>query len=366
MTPAPRLAGVDAARGIALAGMMLVHVGSSRYFDEPLASAQVLGGRAASLFAVLAGVSVMLMHRRDPTGSGSVYATVIRSMLLIGIGLGLGSIEGLGVLVILAYYGVVMILLVPFRRLDASALFVVAGVWAVAAPVLSFWVRAGGDFEPVRQVAFEDLTDPITLVQLITVSGAYPAGVWLAFGLLGMALGRLDLSELRTAVMLLGCGFALVVVTVGFTLIRESPGAVTRNWYGTVPTTSWENLLTLGSHSATPVWVLSAAGSAMAVIGLCGAVVRSTVGEILLRPLRWVGAMPLTFYTAHVLLVWSSGEHGTFLLGEPGWREWFAQVVLFVAFAWVWGRAFGRGPLERAVRFLATPRGSLARRAPRS
>lgn len=357
MTPpaerATRLAAVDLARGLALAGMMLVHLGSVRYFDEPLRTADLLGGRAASLFAVLAGVSLMLMHRRDPGGAGSVRATAIRAVLLIALGLALGTIPGVGVLVILAYYGFLFLLLLPFRSLSAPVLFALAAAWAVVAPIVSFVLRARLDSVSAGQVSFGDLTDPAGFVEQIVLSGGYPVGVWLAFGLLGLALGRLDLRSPRLGGALVLVGAALVSATVGFAWARDSSADLTQSWYGTVPSDDWSNLLLLGSHSSTPVFVLSAAGSAMAVLGLCVLLVRSRPVEIVSRPLQWLGAMPLTWYTAHVLLVWLSGEHGSFLVA-PGWPEWTAQLVLFAVLASWWRAAVGRGPLEQLVRLAST------------
>ena len=55
-----RLAGVDAARGLALIGMMSVHLFRMPYGpDAPLAR-ELVSGRSAALFAVLAGVGIAL------------------------------------------------------------------------------------------------------------------------------------------------------------------------------------------------------------------------------------------------------------------------------------------------------------------
>ncbi|MGY2062520.1 heparan-alpha-glucosaminide N-acetyltransferase domain-containing protein, partial [Nocardia gipuzkoensis] len=59
---AARLIGVDAARGLALIGMMAVHVLPDATDDgDPTWSFTLFGGRASALFAVLAGVSVALL-----------------------------------------------------------------------------------------------------------------------------------------------------------------------------------------------------------------------------------------------------------------------------------------------------------------
>ncbi|MCW2769045.1 MAG: hypothetical protein JWR27_478 [Aeromicrobium sp.] len=124
--PPSRVDAVDAARGIALLGMMLVHVGPHGEPSRSPPVGQVLaGGRAAPLFAVLAGVALTLVHRRDPRGVGSVRATIVRGALLVALGLGLGSLHDVPVYVILASYGLMIVVALPFRRLPTRALVVV-------------------------------------------------------------------------------------------------------------------------------------------------------------------------------------------------------------------------------------------------
>ena len=100
---AGRVDAVDLARGFALVGMMLVHVGPYWIDRNPPLGHIVAGGRAAPLFALLAGVALSLVHDRDPRGAGSTRATLIRAVLLIALGLGLGSLQWASVMM-LAYY----------------------------------------------------------------------------------------------------------------------------------------------------------------------------------------------------------------------------------------------------------------------
>ena len=65
-----RLAGVDAARGLALIGMMSVHLFRMPYGpDAPLAR-ELVSGRSAALFAVLAGVGDRPGHGGTSPWSG--------------------------------------------------------------------------------------------------------------------------------------------------------------------------------------------------------------------------------------------------------------------------------------------------------
>ncbi len=193
-----RIDAVDLARGFALIGMMLVHLSSYWIGRNPPVGHIVAGGRAAPLFAMLAGVALSLVHDRDPRGAGSTRATLIRAVLLIALGLGLGSLHDMPVFVILAFYGLLIVAALPFRRLSTRALLIVAGVWVVAAPLILLWARVGHDPVEVGQAEWSDLKHPVDLLMELLVWGTYPALVWFAYVLVGLAIGRLDLR--RTAV----------------------------------------------------------------------------------------------------------------------------------------------------------------------
>ena len=100
-TPAPRaagrsrLAGVDAARGLAVLGMVAVHV-LPRTDDDggPSLPYVLASGRAAAAFAVLAGVGVALATAR--TGEGRALQRgrlLVRAAAVGALGLTLGALE---------------------------------------------------------------------------------------------------------------------------------------------------------------------------------------------------------------------------------------------------------------------------------
>jgi uncharacterized membrane protein YeiB len=95
------------------------------------------------------------------------------------------------------------------------------------------------------------------------------------------------------------------------------------------------------------------------VIGGCLLLCRVDVMRMLLLPLRATGAMPLTAYTAQ-LLVWAAvslevfgdtGDLGGFRSLEPFWP----MTIGVVGFCTAWALLIGRGPLEwvldRTARF---------------
>lgn len=364
---ASRVDAVDLARAMALLGMMLVHLGPSWTGDRPPWGDLIAGGRAAPLFALLAGVALSLVHQRDPRGAGSVRATAIRAAILIVLGLALGSLSDLPVLVILAFYGVLIVAALPFRGLSTRSLLVVGGVWAVVAPVVLLWLQIENGPRYTEQAAVSDLLPPWELVTELIVWGAYPAGVWFAYVLIGLAVGRLDLTQVRVAAWLSVAGASLVALTVGVSGIAISQGwtdSTDNAWqqlfgpsrYPGEPA-SWHELWLVGEHTSRPLNVVSAIGSALLVVGLCALLMRVTSTRVLLTPLRAAGAMTLTLYTAHVLWTWRAKADVMAGLDQDSewgsYERWLVQVAVLCTFAWLWQRVVGRGPLESVVRWLS-------------
>ena len=180
----------------------------------------VAAGRSSALFAVLAGVSLALMSGGPRPLSGpelrSVAAGLAVRAVLIGI-VGL-LLAGLGTLIaiILTYYAVLFVAGLPFLRLRARTLAVLAGVWIVAGPLLSRLIRPALAAQGLPEVnvaspRFVDLERPLNLLVVVVFTGWYPVFTWLAYLLLGLALGRCRLDRVRTAVVVLVSGAALAL-----------------------------------------------------------------------------------------------------------------------------------------------------------
>jgi uncharacterized membrane protein len=92
----PRVVGVDVARGLALIGMMATHAfGSVEDNDDPTLAHLVAGGRAATTFVLVAGVSLAFLsggrtpvHGRERLGASAGLA--VRALLIGVLGLALG------------------------------------------------------------------------------------------------------------------------------------------------------------------------------------------------------------------------------------------------------------------------------------
>ncbi|MFD5414464.1 DUF418 domain-containing protein [Streptomyces nojiriensis] len=388
-----RLAGIDAVRGLAVLGMFAVHVGPS---PEPAGAGYLLvaaDGRAPALFTLLAGFSLVLAQRGlDPAQRPKGWARrwrplLIRCALLAVLGVWLASLWP-GILVILAFFAVYFLAAEPFTRLSTPVLTAVAGVSVVAGPLLSFLLGPVFGYEASGRGLVPEAADLASwsglggvLLELL-LTGAYPLATYFPYVLAGMALARLcDVRERSvarrmavwgTVAALAGYGSAWLASHVFGARQRlleaiavHHPEAlaaadpvreVLRGQYGAVPSTSWDWLLVADPYSQTPLETLGNAGVGCALIGLCALAARHGVGARLLRPLTVLGAMALSAYVVHALVL-AGPAHGA-----ASWSAWLAFSGAALALTWAWQLIWAesplrRGPVEHVLRLATSGRG---------
>ncbi|MFW2513359.1 heparan-alpha-glucosaminide N-acetyltransferase domain-containing protein [Demequina sp. SO4-13] len=342
--PRRRIDGLDVARAVAILGMVGSHTG-----DEGIRGADsdgwgwlaVTHGHPSALFAVLAGVSMTLMVTRRGTLpvtalprddlSGARVRIAVRAAILIILGFFMSAL-GTPVAVILGNLGLMFLLALPMLRWRSGVLLAGAGAFAVGgrwlARIASEWAGDSG-------------------MELVPVVGAlwsehYPALAWMAYIMVGLALGRMDLRATGTAVGLLvgGGATAAAAWTVGWALRMELSGA---------SDSTIENWLTDEDHSYTPVEMVLNIGVACAVIGL--ALLLAARWPRALWPLASAGSMALTLYVAHLIVIAIVGAE---MVWEPSNVSFVALALGLVAFACVWRAAVGQGPLERVLTSTST------------
>lgn len=371
--------------------MMVVHVlpNTEPLTGDPTWSGQLLAGRSAALFAVLAGVGLALLSGgrkpERPTAQVSWERKVIaaRALIIIAVGLVIAMLPT-GVAIILVHYGVLFLLALPFLRLGVRALAGLAAAWVAVAPVL-YWLaqnalrpqQAGASAagQPDRlwhSPSLMDLAQPQLLGLDLAVTGYYPLLLWPAYLFTGMAIGRMDLRRVGTAVWLLVGGAAAAAASwvAGRMMLQHSdveaqmiqvsgwePAAVrgellTGTHY--LPLVTEPGWFLMGTpHQGSTVDLVHTIGVAVAVVGLCLLAARL---KWLLAPLVGAGAMPLSLYVGHlvVLALWR-GE-------TPDGQPWVPMPAVFLQLSaeamtlWLIGAALllglvkvllrRRGPLE--------------------
>jgi len=213
-----RFQGVDIARGVALIGMLAANVFNPLTDDgRPSLAVETVTGRSATMFAMVAGISLAFMTggRRPVQGQARRAARAgiaVRALAIGAIGLALGYNEDLAN--ILPYYGLCFLLAVPLVALRPRTLAAITGALVVVAPLVLLsadhwgWVSPLDDGNPTFHTL---LSDPFGVFQDLLVTGAYPAVVYMAYICAGLAIGRLDLSSTRVAVRVAVGGLALAV-----------------------------------------------------------------------------------------------------------------------------------------------------------
>jgi len=235
--------------------------------------------------------------------------------------------------VILPVYAVLFVFTLPFLQWRPGRLFVLAGLLSVVSPV------AQALLVPVFEVGADSAASDLL------VTGTYPAIIWIVFALVGLAVGRLDLTARAVQVRLVGAGAALAVLGYG-------AGALTAAALG-FPTGSARDdgsfvdgdlalLATTAPHSGSPFEVIGSTGFALAVLGLCLLVAPSL--RWALYPIAAVGAMALTAYTVQIFVIAAIGPAAT--AGAFPWLYLQFVLVALVGCS-VWMLLVGKGPLER-------------------
>jgi len=419
---APRIVGLDIARGLAVLGMAAAHTvalpGEIRWSD-PSTWVELVSGRSSILFAVLAGVSIALMTGRQRIPTGAELAKqrlrlVARGLVIFAIGLVL-ELLGTNIAVILTFYGAVYAVAVMFLGMRAYALVVWAAAMAVAGPAVAATLIALSPSASGAGISF-------------ILEGTYSIVPWTALMLVGLALGRLDITRKKTAALALAAGVALSVVgyTAGGawsaddssyasaysssssvpsyetipgekadltgrtcedygdgTLICysddvmytgsyeepsiEDPFIEESGWAGVgdmiaaadIPGAVATAFFSSGPHTGGTMEILGSGGLAIAIIALL--VLTGESLRYVLLPLAAVGSMPLTAYSAHVIAIWIAIGPGGW--EQPSWLYPFLAVGLLIVCS-VWAILVGRGPLERLTAWAAARLAPAATRIP--
>ncbi len=332
----PRIGGIDMARGLAVLGMFAAHLGHKADLLLPGGGSvlEAFDGRPASGFALLAGVSAALLSggRHPSSGSRMTHARVrilARAAILWPLGAALIALHT-PVIVILPTYAVLFAVIAGLVHLRPRTLVAMALVVAAVAP-------------PAMLLARDALFDggpPMEIVD-ISIGYAYPAAVWLAYLLTGLAVGRLDLGSRTTRRRLLLVG--TVAAVAGFVTNAVAMRTIDLSH------TFWRELLTTRPHASSPVEVVCNVGVVLAVLALCLMLADRFPRAV--APLTATGALALTAYCGHLVAIWGLGND---VVWDSSNIRLLAFVLVTLAATWAWRAALGRGPLELVLHLAST------------
>lgn len=368
-TARARVPGIDVTRGLAVVGMVAMHVFPSiTAGGEPTTASLIAAGRSATTFALVAGLSLALLTggatppRDRARRTRAAVGIATRGVLLGLLGFLLAYLDVVDV--ILSSYGLLFLLVIPLLWARPIWLMTLTVVLSVVGPVWLLWVAAldlpyaGAPIDPTLTTLVEE---PGGVLVLLLFTGEYPAVTYLAYLCAGLAIGRLDLTSRRLAWWLAGSGVVVAAAAEGVSwfllhplgglsrLLAETSGgsgdaasAAALLWEP-AQTDSWWYLALASPHAHTTFDMARTLGSALALLGAMLLVTRSNAVMRLLGPVAAVGSMPLTVYSTHVVLlaVWTP---------DTGAGAYFVVLIgVLTLSAVLWRRRFGQGPLERAL-----------------
>ncbi|ERM16146.1 DUF418 domain-containing protein [Brevibacillus laterosporus] len=343
-----RLVALDAARGLAVIGMYLQHFG----LNERIAA--IVSGNTTLLFVLCGGISYSIMAQRmkDRETETAAFRTrmLARAVFIDVIGYLLILLNTSYGVILPAYAAMFVLTLVLIRRSTRVLITTAIALTVVAPPlmILGMSVLSGA------YLLYDIAGGPVSALALA------PAFV------AGMAIGRLELTKIHTALSLAGGGIIMLVVGKGlgaFVLpgLRPSFEAWLIGVQGTVSNQPdpnaiwplnaepplWNMLLWTSPHSASTFQTLIGLGGAFLVLGLVCLVPKKT--SAVLMPFAAVGRVELTMYAAQFIVIWclrlAGIEYG--LEGIP-----FSDLLVAVATlvtGWLIAR-LPNGPLESLMR----------------
>lgn len=344
-----RVVGVDMARGVAVLGMFTAHLGShTDRFWSPTGWLHVADGRSAAAFALLAGVSAALLSGgADPYEGADLRRSrvriLVRALALLPLGYLLIAL-GTPVVVILPGYAVMFALVTVALRWSIATLLVTAGTFAAVGPVLV--QLASGDAAP--PLPFPVLTD-------LLIGPYYPVAVWMAYLLVGLAVGRMDLGASATTVHLAVGGSVAAVAGYGLSAVALPLVGPTH--------TLRRALLAAYPHANSGPEIVGNIGVVLCVLALCLAIGRRGLvvgrrgseaghrGAVVLNPLASTGALALTAYCGHLVAIWVLGDA---VVWSPSNARLAVFVVVTLGATTLWRATLGRGPLEQGLHLVST------------
>ena len=349
MTPSPqeaRLAGLDLARFVAFAGMVIVNfkivMGAEDGGDWLTLATTALEGRAAATFVVLAGVGLALSAvRGNPNRTG---VTVKRAAFLLVLGLGNMLIFDADILHYYAFYFLFGVLLLPLgtRGLAVSILLIVASSVGM---LLLLDYEAGWNWD---DYSYQGFWTPTGFVRNLFFNGWHPVIPWLAFLLYGIILGRLSLGEKTTHVrMIAGGTLAVVLAEIASRFLQPALASIHPELI---------YFATTAPIPPMPLYVLSGIGAATVVTGLCLRSAEWLTRKGILAIVAPAGRQTLTLYVAHILVGMGSLEVLGMLGGQTIQTAMLASTIfclITMVYAYYWSRSFKYGPIETLMRRIA-------------
>ncbi|MBN1932628.1 MAG: DUF418 domain-containing protein [Desulfobacterales bacterium] len=358
--PKQRIDGYDFARAIAIFGMVIVNF---KYLLEAYSSGpewlswivELLDGRSAATFVVLAGIGFSLLSSRaritqDPAGmSKNRKICIRRAFFLFAVGLLFARVWEAD---ILHFYGIYMIFGALLLSAPSYILLTLTNMaLTISILLLSlFLYHTGLDWEVLLE---SDIWTLEGMIRNIFINGYYPVFPWIAYFLTGMWFGRQNLMNTVFRKKLLI--FSILSIIIGESAIRLLSPLVSDN-ADLISVIMSTYLLDKYSFPVNFFYLISAGGSALVTIILSINIAEKAAQSKWIRPFLDTGRLALTLYIAHILIcLLVLAITGRMEVKHSLWTACtsaFIFCIFAVTFAYFWTKRFKHGPLEAIMRWV--------------
>lgn len=355
-----RIAGYDLARAIALVGMIFVNVKyqmEAEDYGTPLQIwlSNLIDGRPAVTFVILAGAGLSLLNlcrgRSDRPAPAKTYSTILkRAAFLFLVGLAFSRIWHAD---ILHFYGVYFALAVFLVNSSGRTLVTVS----IAAWIITIIFAYQFNFFAIS--ATDDVWAPEFwtgkgFLENLFFSGCYPVFPWVLYFIMGMWLGRQNISDRKLQKKILLFAVLLVVISETCAWMVENV-IITEATLDSFPLIFF--LIGTDPFSASVLAVFSASGTALLTIVLSIMVAQRTGGSKWIKPFLAASQMSLTLYIAQIgicqLLLMAAGRADRENPLSDAWLWATVFNIAALAFAYFWVNHFKRGPFEKLLRWIS-------------
>lgn len=357
-----RIQGFDIARALAIFGMITVNYRSTFPIDRAgpdwleWAAGQV-NGRAAALFVFLAGIGIALLSRRSRASGEKADIRADRMNLLrrAAFLLVIGYwFRGLWEYDILHFYGVYLAIAAAILTVSSRGLIVFALIATVIFPFLYYILpeQLGIDFW-----ATTNAFTPRDIAIDLFFQGYHPVMPWVAFMIVGMAIGRLELTDgaVRRRLFIGGVSLALAAEAIGYVFLNMGLFKLFEAPFPMLDLEEASVALDSAPYPPMPLFVAVGLGWGMAIVSLCLSFGERFAGRWWIMPLVHTGQLALTIYIVHGTIgVWAVEWFGVKPDRTLGWVIGYSALLyaILIVLATLLRRRYDRGPFEAIMRRL--------------
>ncbi|WP_299223735.1 DUF418 domain-containing protein [uncultured Aquimarina sp.] len=350
-----RVKGYDIARAIAVFIMVFVNfdIVLTKTNDDGVLSRflDVLQGKGAALFIVLAGVGMSLMVKKALFDKNRSKLKKKKSILFKRA-------------VFLFVFGLIYLPLWPADILHYYGFYISIGALAIAVCSKKLWITIGGmiaiypfillmiDYETGWNWKTTEYIGFWTLMGFfrnLLINGFHPVIPWVAFLLSGLWLGRQNMSNksIRNLILFVSTSIFIFVrissqiLIVGSELFSEMQPEDAMFIFGTNP------------MPPLPLYMISGMSLSFVIIILCIILSEKFRNNSYLGVLEVTGQMAFTHYIGHIVI----GILGIYVMFgahsvSSGFTFCYASIFCLVSvlFSWFWSKRFKKGPMSLFMR----------------